>query len=68
MARIFGFAVGVVWILFSIFAFRAGSAAGALDQPDGQFWWSFAAAIFLLAAVIAIVGTLRYRHEGPTKV
>lgn len=68
MPRIIGYIVGAVWIIFSIMAFRAGMSAGALDQPDGQFWWSFVAVVYLLASLVAIIGTLRYRYEGPTKV
>jgi hypothetical protein len=67
MSRIFGFAVGAVWIIFTFMALRAAAAGGAAGQPDTQFWYGVIAFFLGLAAVVAIVGTLRHRPSGPRK-
>jgi hypothetical protein len=67
MSRIFGFAVGAVWIIFTLMALRAASAGAAAGQADTQLWYSVIAFFLGTAALVAIVGTLRHRPSGPRK-
>ncbi len=67
MTRIFGLAVGALWLVFTYMAFSAGSAGRQAGQPDVAFWYTATALLLGLAALVAIVGTLRHRPSGPRK-
>jgi mannose/fructose/N-acetylgalactosamine-specific phosphotransferase system component IID len=67
MSRIFGFAVGAVWIVFTFMALRSASAGAAAGQPDAQFWYTIVAVLLGIAATGASVGTLRHTPSGPRK-
>lgn len=67
MTRIAGILVGVVWLIFTFMALNQAAGGRAQDQPDVAFWWSVTAFFLGLAALVAIVGSVRYRYEGPTK-
>lgn len=66
MGRIFGFAVGIVWLLFAAYAFGRSSAGWSMAASDLGFWWSVVGVLFTLAAGAALVGTWLHtstRHE-----
>lgn len=67
MSRIFGYAVGALWLIFTFMALRAASAGAAAGQADAQLWYSVIAFFLGTAAVVAIVGTFRHRPSGPRK-
>lgn len=67
MTRFFGYAIGALWLVFAFMAFSASSAGAAANQPDAVFWWRVIMGFYALCAVIAVVGTVRYRYEGPRK-
>jgi hypothetical protein len=67
MARIFGFVVTAVWLVFAAMAFRASRAGAAADMPDVHFWYGVITFFLTVAAVVALVGTLRHRPTGPLK-
>ncbi len=67
MSRIFGFAVGVIWLLFTLMAVRAAANSWAADQPDAGFWYAVIAGFLAIAMMVAVVGTLRYNYTGPRK-
>lgn len=67
MSRIAGILVGVVWLVFTFMALQAAFAGRAADHPDVFFWWTVTALFLGTAAVVAFVGTLRYRYHGPGK-
>ncbi len=67
MARIFGFGVTVLWTIFTLMALRAASIHSAADQGDAAFWYLIIGIFLALATGVALVGTLRYRPEGPRK-
>lgn len=67
MSRIFGYAVGALWLIFTFMAVRAASAGAAAGQADARFWYLVIAFFLGTAALVAIVGTLRHRPSGPRK-
>lgn len=67
MTRIFGFAVGLIWLGFAFMAFRAASAGATADRPDQALWFGVVTFLLALSAVIALVGTVRHRASGPRK-
>jgi hypothetical protein len=67
MTRIFGYAVGVIWLGFTLMALGARSSGVEAGQPDVVFWWTVIASVYALAAMVAIVGTIRHRTTGPRK-
>lgn len=67
MSRIFGFVIGAIWLLFSLNAFRASAAGWAEGHSDLGFWYGVIGVLLLIGCGTAIVGTLRYRYEGPKK-
>ena len=67
MTRIFGYLIGVIWIVFTAMALGARSAGAQAGQPDVTFWWTVIAVVYAIAATVAIVGTLRHQPTGPSK-
>jgi hypothetical protein len=67
MSRIFGLAAGAVWLVFTYMALSAASSGRAAGQPDVAFWYGATAFLLGIAALVAIVGTLRHRTTGPRK-
>ncbi len=66
MSRIFGFVVGIVWLVFAVVAFRNSAAGWSADATDLGFWWSVIGVLLTLAAGGALVGTwlhTRPRHD-----
>ena len=58
MSRIFGFAVGAIWIVFAGIAFMRSMNGWGLEQSDVGFWWAFIGSFLALAAASAIGGTI----------
>ncbi len=67
MARIFGFVVGGVWLVFTLMALRASAAGWTAGHTDVGFWYGVIAFFLGTATTVAIVGTLRHRRQGPLK-
>jgi len=67
MARIFGLAITAIWLIFTILAFRSASQGWDAGQADVGFWWALTGVLLGIATLVALVGTLRYRYEGPRK-
>jgi hypothetical protein len=63
MGRIFGFLVGIVWLVFASVAFRNSSAGWGADATDLGFWWAVIGVFLTLAAGGALVGT--WLHTRP---
>lgn len=67
MSRIFGFVVGAIWLFFTYWAFRVSAAGYADGHGDVGFWWAVIGSFLGISALVAIVGTARYRYRGPRK-
>jgi uncharacterized membrane protein len=67
MTRFLGLAAGAVWIVFTLMAFRAARAGAAAGQADAHLWYTVIGVFLGIAAMVAIVGTLRHRPTGPRK-
>jgi hypothetical protein len=67
MSRIFGFAVGAIWLLFALLAFGNSATGWSAGDSDLGFWWGVIAALLAIAATVAFVGTARHRRQGPLK-
>ena len=63
MKRIFGFVVGVIWLVFAFVAFRNSAAGWSGQHSDLGFWWAVIAVFLTIAAGAAIVGTLLHTRE-----
>jgi hypothetical protein len=57
MGRIFGYAIGIIWLGLSFAAFRSASNGWAYGMPDWGFWWSVVGSLLGIAGVGALVGT-----------
>lgn len=58
MKKIFGFVVGVVWLVFAGVAYRNSAAGWSGSHSDLGFWWAVIAVFLTIAAGAAIVGTV----------
>lgn len=67
MSRIFGFVVGAVWFVFAFITLRRSMAGWAAGYADLGVWWGVITALLTIAASAALVGTARYRYQGPKK-
>ena len=67
MTKIFGFAVGAIWLVFASWAFLTSRAGWAEGHSDIGFWWTVIATFYTIAATVALVGTIRHRASGPRK-
>jgi len=67
MSRIFGFVVGVLWLVLALWAFRNSAVGWTAGHSDLGFWWGVICVLLTIAAGTALVGTLRYRYQGPPK-
>jgi hypothetical protein len=67
MTRIAGILVGVLWLVFTFMALNQAAGGRAQGQPDVAFWWTVTAVFLGIAALVALVGSIRYRYEGPGK-
>lgn len=65
MPRIFGFVVGLAWLVLAFLAFRRSAAGWAMDAADLGFWWAVIAAFLTVAAGVAIVGTVLHTRRRP---
>ena len=66
MSRIFGFAVGVLWLVFAGVAFKNSAAGWSAQASDLGFWWGVIGTFLTIAAGAALVGTwlhTRPRHD-----
>lgn len=66
MSRIFGFLVGIVWLVFAGVAFRYSAAGWSADASDLGFWWGVVGVLLAVAAGGALLGTwlhTRSRHD-----
>jgi len=65
MARIYGFLVGIVWLVFAAVAFRNSAAGWSAGASDIGFWWTVIGVLLTLAAGGALIGTwLQSTAEG----
>lgn len=64
MSRIFGFAIGLVWLVFAFLAFRRSAQGWAMDASDLGFWWAVIGAFLAIAAGAAVVGTILHTRTG----
>ena len=67
MPRIFGLAVGIIWIVFAFLAFRNSASGWAEGHSDLGFWWGVITLLLVIAATVALTGTVRHRTQGPRK-
>jgi hypothetical protein len=63
MGRIFGFLVGIVWLVFASVAFKYSAAGWGMEASDIGFWWGVIGVLLALAAGGALVGT--WLHSRP---
>ena len=66
MSRIFGFAVGLVWLVFAVGAFKNSAAGWSAQASDLGFWWGVIGVLLALAAGAALLGTwihTRQQHD-----
>jgi hypothetical protein len=63
MTRIFGFLVGIVWLVLAGVAYRYSAAGWSADASDLGFWWAVVAAFLTIAAGAAFIGT--WLHTRP---
>lgn len=66
MNRIFGFVVGLVWLVLAAKAFEYSAAGWRASASDIGFWWGVIGVFLTLAAGAALLGTwlhARARHE-----
>jgi hypothetical protein len=66
MSRIFGFVVGLVWLVFAVGAFRNSMAGWGAQASDLGFWWGVIGVLLTIAAVAALFGTwihTRQQHD-----
>lgn len=66
MNRIFGYFIGVVWLVLAYGAFQRGAAGAALGQDDVRLWWSIIAGILTIAALGALIGTTIHSRSDPS--
>ena len=64
MGRIFGFLVGIVWLVFAGVAFKNSAAGWSADASDLGFWWMIIGIFLTLAAGAALIGT--WLHTRPS--
>ena len=64
MGRIFGFAIGIIWLGLAFLAFRSASNGWANGMPDWGFWWSVVASLLSIAGIGALVGTYITARES----
>jgi hypothetical protein len=57
MSRIFGIAVGIVWLVFVFIAFRNSAAGWEMGATDIGFWWGVIAVLLAIASGGAFLGT-----------
>ncbi len=64
MKRIFGMAVGVVYLGIAFGAYRNASSGWEAGHADLGFWWTVIGVLLTIAALGALIGT--YLHTRPT--
>ena len=67
MSRIFGFAVGAIWLFFAYTTLQRSLDGWSEGSPDIGFWWAVITVLLSLAAGVALIGTARHRRTGPSK-
>ena len=63
MGRIFGFLIGIVWLVLASIAFRYSSDGWSAAASDIGFWWAVIGVLLTLAAGGALLGT--WLHTRP---
>lgn len=63
MNRIFGYLIGVIWLVLAWGAFQRGATGRELGQADVGLWWTIIAGILTIAALGALVGTTIHTRE-----
>ena len=66
MSRIFGFVVGLVWLVFAAVAFKNSAAGWSAQASDLGFWWGVIGVLLAIAAGAALLGTwihTRQQHD-----
>lgn len=58
MKRIIGLALGLLWTVLAILAFRHSSAGWAADHSDIGIWWAVVGTFLAIAAAALFVGTI----------
>jgi hypothetical protein len=64
MSRLFGFLVGIVWLVFAGISFRNSAAGWSADATDLGFWWGIIGIFLTLASGTAFVGTWLHTRPG----
>jgi hypothetical protein len=57
MSRIFGFLVGIIWLVFVFIAFRRSAEGWGAGNTDIGFWWAVIGSLLTIASSAALVGT-----------
>jgi hypothetical protein len=65
MNRIFGMAVGVLYLVIASGAYRRASSGWAEGHADLGVWWTVIGALLTIAALGALIGT--WLHTRPTR-
>jgi len=66
MSRVFGFVVGLVWLVFAVGAFKNSAAGWSAQASDLGFWWGVIGVLLAMAAAAALLGTwihTRQQHD-----
>lgn len=64
MSRIFGFVIGLLWLVLAFLALRNSLAGWSAGASDLGFWWAVIAVFLTIAAGAAVVGTLIHTRTG----
>ncbi|MBW3533628.1 MAG: hypothetical protein KY453_00200 [Gemmatimonadetes bacterium] len=67
MSKIFGFVIGLVWLIFAFLAFRRSAAGWSVEASGLGFWWGVIAVFLTIAAGAAIVGTVLHTRRGASR-
>lgn len=65
MSRIFGFLVGLVWLVFAGVSFKNSAAGWSADATDLGFWWAVIGVFLAIAAGAAFLGTVLHTRVRP---
>ena len=66
MSRIFGFVIGLIWLVFAAVAFKNSAAGWSAQASDLGFWWGVVGVLLAIAAGAALLGTwihTRQQHD-----
>lgn len=64
MKRISGFVIGLLWLGMAFVAFRRSQGGWEAGFADIGVWWAVIAALLVIAALGALVGTWLHTRTG----